>query len=349
MIRKLLLLLEGGLLLAGLLLALAAWQQRDALEQPLNLPEEYVLDVPAGATPGGVLNRLQGEGVLRDAFWLRLYWRFNLAGQSLHSGEYRLTPGLRARDLLGLWQRAEVVQYSLTLVEGWSFRQVRAALARQSKLEQSLAGLSDAELMARLGQPGVYPEGRFFPDTYRFVRGMSDLELLKQAYARLDEVLAEEWQKRAGNLPYREPYQALIMASMIEKETGVPQERGQIAGVFVRRLQVGMLLQTDPTVIYGLGERYTGKLTRDHLREPTPYNTYVIAGMPPTPIALVGREAIRAALHPADGKSLYFVARGDGSHVFSDDLDAHNRAVREYQLKRRADYRSSPSPDSGMP
>ncbi|WP_137886921.1 endolytic transglycosylase MltG [Pseudomonas sp. 2FE] len=349
MIRKLLLLLEGGLLLAGLLLAFAAWQQHDALEQPLNLPEEYVLDVSAGATPGGVLNRLEGEGVLRDAFWLRLYWRFNLAGQSLHSGEYQLTPGLRARDLLGLWQRGEVLQYSLTLVEGWNFRQVRAALARQPKLEQLLAGLSDAELMARLGEPGVYPEGRFFPDTYRFVRGMSDLELLKQAYARLDEVLAEEWQTRAGNLPYREPYQALIMASMIEKETGVPQERGQIAGVFVRRLQVGMLLQTDPTVIYGLGERYTGKLTRAHLREPTPYNTYMITGMPPTPIALVGREAIQAALHPADGKSLYFVARGDGSHVFSDDLDAHNRAVHEYQLKRRADYRSSPSPDAGTP
>ncbi|RJG13663.1 endolytic transglycosylase MltG [Pseudomonas cavernicola] len=349
MIRKLLLLLEGGLLLAGLLLAFTAWQQHDALEQPLNLPNEYLLDVPAGATPGGVLNRLEDEGVLHDALWLRLYWRFNLAGQSLHSGEYRLTPGLRARDLLALWQRGEVVQYSLTLVEGWNFRQVRTALAREPKLEQALAGLSDAELMARLGHPGVYPEGRFFPDTYRFVRGMSDLELLKQAYVRLDEVLADEWQKRAENLPYREPYQALIMASMIEKETGVPQERGQIAGVFVRRLQVGMQLQTDPTVIYGLGERYTGKLTRAHLREPTPYNTYVIAGMPPTPIALVGREAIHAALHPADGQSLYFVARGDGSHVFSDDLDAHNRAVREYQLKRRADYRSSPSPDSGTP
>lgn len=349
MIRKLLLLLEGGLLLAGLLLAFAAWQQHDALEQPLNLPNEYLLDVPAGATPGGVLNRLEDEGVLHDALWLRLYWRFNLAGQSLHSGEYRLTPGLRARDLLALWQRGEVVQYSLTLVEGWNFRQVRTALAREPKLEQALAGLSDAELMARLGHPGVYPEGRFFPDTYRFVRGMSDLELLKQAYVRLEEVLADEWQKRAENLPYRKPYQALIMASMIEKETGVPQERGQIAGVFVRRLQVGMQLQTDPTVIYGLGERYTGKLTRAHLREPTPYNTYVIAGMPPTPIALVGREAIHAALHPADGQSLYFVARGDGSHVFSDDLDAHNRAVREYQLKRRADYRSSPSPDSGTP
>ncbi|GLK91627.1 endolytic transglycosylase MltG [Pseudomonas turukhanskensis] len=344
MIRKLLLLLEGGVLLAGLLLAIFVWQQNGALKQPLNVPAGYVMEVPAGATPGGVLNRLESEGVLHDAFWLRLYWRFNLSGQALHSGEYQLNPGATAQDMLTLWQRGDVVQYSLTLVEGWSFRQVRAALAKQVKLEQTITDLTDAQIMERIGQPGVFPEGRFFPDTYRYVRGMSDVDLLKQAFARLAAVLDEEWQKRDANLPYKEAYDALIMASMIEKETGVPQERGQIAGVFVRRLQQGMQLQTDPTVIYGLGERYTGKLTRAHLREATPYNTYVIAGMPPTPIAMVGREAIHAAVHPVDGKSLYFVARGDGSHVFSDDLDAHNQAVREFQLKRRADYRSSPAP-----
>ena len=344
MIRKLLLLLEGGVLVAGLLLVFVAWQQHSALEQPLNLTEELMLEVPAGTTPGGVLNRLQADGVLHDAFWLRLYWRFNLKGQPLHSGEYRLTPELSVRDLLGLWRRGEVVQYSLTLVEGWSFRQVRAALERQSKLELTLSELSDAQLMARLGYPDVNPEGRFFPDTYRFVRGMSDLDLLKQAYTRLEQVLADEWQGRADGLPYKSPYDALIMASIIEKETGVPEERGEIAGVFVRRLRIGMRLQTDPTVIYGLGERYNGKLTRAHLREPTAYNTYVIDGMPPTPIAMVGREAINAALHPVAGKSLYFVARGDGSHVFSDSLEAHNRAVREYQLTRREDYRSSPAP-----
>ncbi|SFO90206.1 endolytic transglycosylase MltG [Pseudomonas borbori] len=344
MIRKLLLLLEGGVLVAGLLLVFVAWQQHSALEQPLNLTEELMLEVPAGATPGGVLNRLQADGVLHDAFWLRLYWRFNLKGQPLHSGEYRLTPELSVRDLLGLWRRGEVVQYSLTLVEGWSFRQVRAALERQSKLELTLSELSDAQLMARLGYPDVNPEGRFFPDTYRFVRGMSDLDLLKQAYTRLEQVLADEWQGRADGLPYKSPYDALIMASIIEKETGVPEERGEIAGVFVRRLRIGMRLQTDPTVIYGLGERYNGKLTRAHLREPTAYNTYVIDGMPPTPIAMVGREAINAALHPVAGKSLYFVARGDGSHVFSDSLEAHNRAVREYQLTRREDYRSTPAP-----
>ncbi|WP_079201676.1 endolytic transglycosylase MltG [Pseudomonas sp. CC6-YY-74] len=344
MIRKLLLLLEGGVLIAGLLVAFVAWQQHSALEQPLSLTEELMLEVPAGTTPGGVLNRLQADGVLHDALWLRLYWRFNLKGQPLHSGEYRLTPELSVRDMLGLWQRGEVVQYSLTLVEGWSFRQVRAALERQSKLELTLTELSDAQLMARLGYPGANPEGRFFPDTYRFVRGMSDLDLLKQAYVRLEQVLAEEWQARADGLPYKEPYDALIMASIIEKETGVPEERSEIAGVFVRRLRIGMRLQTDPTVIYGLGERYNGKLTRAHLREPTAYNTYVIDGMPPTPIAMVGREAINAALHPVAGKSLYFVARGDGSHVFSNTLKAHNRAVREYQLTRREDYRSSPAP-----
>tara|TARA_R110000868_G_scaffold195832_3_gene441564 strand:- start:4208 stop:5260 length:1053 start_codon:yes stop_codon:yes gene_type:complete len=343
-IRKILLLLEGGVLLAGLLVAFAAWQQHTALQQPLKLTEDYLVEVPTGATPGGVLNRLEADGVIDKAFWLRLYWRFNLRNQPLHSGEYRLTPGLKAVDMLGLWRRGEVLQYSLTLVEGWNFRQVRAALARETRLDLTLTELSDAELMKRLGLPGLNPEGRFFPDTYSFVRGMSDLDLLKQAHARLEQVLAEEWAQRAKDLPYKEPYDALIMASMIEKETGVPQERGEIAGVFVRRLRIGMRLQTDPTVIYGMGERYNGRITRDDLRQPTAYNTYTIDGMPPTPIALVGREAIHAALNPVAGSSLYFVARGDGSHVFSDTLEQHNRAVREYQLKRRADYRSSPAP-----
>ncbi|HXQ99047.1 MAG TPA: endolytic transglycosylase MltG, partial [Pseudomonas sp.] len=344
MIRKFFVLLETGVVLAGLLLGLAFWQQNNALQQPLKLTQEQLLDVPSGSSPTGVLNRLETEGVIKDALWLRLYWRFNLAGQSLHSGEYRLTPGMDARSLLTMWQKGDVVQYSLTLVEGWNFRQVRAALGKQAKLEQTLGNLSDSEVMAKLGHPNVFPEGRFFPDTYRYVRGMTDAELLKQAYNRLDEVLEEEWDKRAADVPYVDAYQALIMASLVEKETGVPQERGQIAGVFVRRLQQGMLLQTDPTVIYGLGERYNGKITRAFLKEATPYNTYVISGLPPTPIAMVGREAIHAAMNPVSGNSLYFVARGDGSHVFSADLDAHNAAVKEFQLKRRADYRSSPAP-----
>jgi len=342
-----LLLLETGVVLAGLLLGTCAWKIHSALVQPLNIAQEQLLEVPKGTTPTRTLYRLEAKGIIKDAFWLRVYWRFNLAGQPLHSGEYRMQPGMTVEGLIDLWKRGEMVQYSLTLVEGWNFHQVRAALAREEKVEQTLNGLSDSQVMDKLGHPGIFPEGRFFPDTYRYVRGMSDLELLKLAYARLDEVLAKEWAQRAEGLPYSGPYEALIMASLIEKETGVPQERGQIAGVFVRRMAIGMLLQTDPTVIYGLGDRYNGRLTRAHLKEATPYNTYMIAGLPPTPIAMVGREAIHAALNPVAGSSLYFVARGDGSHVFSDDLDAHNSAVREYQLKRRADYRSSPAPTNG--
>ncbi|MCG7371106.1 endolytic transglycosylase MltG [Pseudomonas luteola] len=342
--RKLLVLLEGGLLLIGLALAGMGWLQHKALEQPVAVGQEQLVEIPKGATPGGMLRHLEEEKLLSGSFWLRLYWRFNLSGQALHSGEYRVTPGMSVRELLALWQKGEVVQYNVTLVEGWNFHQVRDALARQEKLEQTLAGLSDEDAMVRLGKPGMHPEGRFFPDTYRYVKGMRDVEILKQASQRLEQVLAEEWEARAPDVPYQEPYQALIMASLVEKETGVPQERPQIAGVFVRRLALNMLLQTDPTVIYGLGDNYKGKLTREYLRQPTPYNTYVNPGLPPTPISMVGREAIHAALHPEPGKSLYFVARGDGTHVFSDDIDAHNRAVREYQLKRRADYRSSPAP-----
>ena len=344
--RKFLVLLEIGLILGGLLLGYSAWKLNSALQQPLHVSQEQLLDVPTGTTPNRMFYRMQTDGLLKDAFWLRLYWRFNMVGVPLHTGEYRLSPGMSVRELFELWRRGEVVQYNLTLVEGWNFRQVRAALAKHEKIEQTLNGLSDSEVMEKLGHAGVFPEGRFFPDTYRFVRGMTDVEFLQQAYARLEEVLAQEWNARAPETPYRDPYQALIMASLVEKETGVPQERAQIAGVFVRRMQIGMLLQTDPTVIYGMGERYNGKITRADLREPTPYNTYVNAGLPPTPIAMVGREAIHAALNPLPGSSLYFVARGDGSHVFSDDLDAHNAAVREYQLKRRADYRSSPAPQA---
>ena len=342
--RKFLLLLETGLVLAGLCLGVSAWKIHSALEQPLNITQEELLEVPKGTTPTRTLYRLEADGVIKDAFWLRVYWRFNLARQPLHKGEYRMQPGMTVEGLIDLWKRGEIVQYSLTLVEGWNFHQVRQALAKEEKLEQTLDGLSDSQVMEKIGHNGIFPEGRFFPDTYRYVRGMTDVELLKKAYDRLDEVLAKEWEQRSADLPYKEPYQALIMASLVEKETGVPQERGQIAGVFVRRMAMGMLLQTDPTVIYGLGDRYNGKLTRAHLREETPYNTYMISGLPPTPIAMVGREAIHAALNPVAGTSLYFVARGDGSHVFSDDLDAHNNAVREFQLKRRADYRSSPGP-----
>ena len=344
MIRTLLRLLVGGLLLVVLVLGYAFWQQRMALQQPLKLDEARLLDVPAGSTPVGLINRLERDGLLDGGLWLRLHWRLNRAGQTLHGGEYRLEPGMTVNELFEAWVSGKVVQYSLTLVEGWNIRQLRAALGAEDKLEQTLAGVDDAELMRRVGEPGMHPEGRFFPDTYRFVRGMRDIDLLIQANRRLRQVLAEEWKARATGLPYKNEYEALIMASIIEKETGVPAERGQIAGVFVRRLEKRMRLQTDPTVIYGMGERYAGKIRRSDLREATPYNTYTISGLPPTPIAMVGREAIHAALQPEPGKTLYFVARGDGSHVFSATLEEHLRAVRQYQLKRRADYRSSPAP-----
>ena len=344
MLRKLTIAFLSSCLFAAIAFALLFWMQREVLQQPLQLSADQVLSVPAGSTPNGLLLQLEQDGVLRGAFWLRLSWRLQGYAQPLHTGEYQLTPTMSVGQLLEKWRVGDVLQYRVTLVEGWNFRQVRSALAQQDKLEQTLGEVSDSELMRQLDQANIHPEGRFFPDTYNFVRGQSDLDILRQANQRLQKVLAEEWEKRAENLPYRNPDEALIMASIIEKETGVAHERDEIAGVFIRRLGIGMLLQTDPTVIYGMGKQYKGKITRADLRKPTPYNTYVIAGLPPTPIAMVGREAIYAALHPKAGKSLYFVARGDGSHVFSNSLAEHNRAVREYQLKRRSDYRSSPAP-----
>ena len=344
MLRKLAIMFLLGCLLVIAAVLTLVWKHNAVLSQPLQLDNEYVLSAPAGSTPNGLLLQLEQQGILQGAFWLRLSWRLQGQVQSLHTGEYQLLPGMDVTQLLEKWRSGDVLQYRVTLVEGWNFRQVRSALAQQDKLQQTLSDISDSELMRMLDQANVHPEGRFFPDTYNFVRGQTDLDILRQASQRLQKVLAQEWEQRAENLPYRSPDEALIMASIIEKETGVAHEREEIAGVFMRRLKIGMLLQTDPTVIYGMGENYKGKITRADLRKPTPYNTYVISGLPPTPIAMVGREAIYAALHPKAGKSLYFVARGDGSHVFSNNLAEHNKAVREYQIKRRADYRSSPAP-----
>ena len=342
-LRNVLLAVLFATAIALLGLSFVAWRQQVALEQPLQLTEPWVLEVNSGDTPVQLFRQLAEDGRLKGLFWLRLYWRFNPPKEALYTGEYQLRPGMSVQDLMDLWQRHEVVQYNLKVLEGWNFRQLRAALSAQPKLTQSLAGLTDAEVMERLGQPALHPEGRFFPDTYRYTKGVTDLDLLKQAFVRLDGLLNEEWQQRANDLPYENPYQALIVASLIEKETGVAEERAKIAGVFIRRLVQGMLLQTDPTVIYGLGAQYTGNLTRQHLRQPTPYNTYIQHGLPPTPIALPGRDALHAAVHPESGHALYFVARGDGHHVFSATLEEHNQAVRTYQLNRRADYRTAPN------
>ncbi len=206
------------------------------------------------------------------------------------------------------------------------------------------ADWTDDRIMEAMGAKGAHPEGRFFPDTYLFTSSETDLDLLRRAFERMEEVLAAEWQAKAENLPYDSPYDALIMASIVERETGAVHEREEVAGVFVRRLEKGMRLQTDPTVIYGMGEKYQGRITRKDLRTHTDYNTYRIDGLPPTPIALPGREAIHAALNPAEGDTLYFVARGDGTHKFSKTLAEHQKAVRAFQLNRRSDYRSSPAP-----
>lgn len=333
------------ILLIGVGLGVGYWKYDNAIKQPLNLQVEQIMEVPMGASPNAMLNQLEKEGIIKDALFVRLYWRFELKNQAIHAGEYRLKPNMSIQDVIAIWLKGDVVNYKVTLVDGWSFKQVRAALAKQMILKQQTFDMTNEQIMAALDDASKHPEGQFFPDTYLYTKGDSDLDILKRAHLRLVKVLAEEWQNRAENLPYQTPYQALIMASLIEKETGVARERTQIAGVFIRRLQKNMLLQTDPTVIYGMGDSYNGKITRTDLRKETPYNTYVIAGLPPTPIAMVGREAIYAALHPAESSALYFVAKGDGSHEFSDSLIEHNNAVRKYQLKRRADYRSSPLPD----
>lgn len=309
------------------------WETR--LEAPLPIDEPLIYEVPEGAGYHRVIAELEEQGILEDGWAFRLLTRLEPdAVPGLRPGEYRLEPGMDGRALLERLRRHEVVSYGLTIPEGWTFGQMRDALNAADKLEHETRALSDAEVMARLGREGEHPEGRFFPDTYRYRKGVSDLEILRQAMTRMDEVLETAWAERAKDLPLETPYEALIMASLVERETGAPEERERIAGVFVRRLEKGMRLQTDPTVIYGMGDRYEGNITRADLREATPYNTYVIEGLPPTPIALPGRAALEAAVQPAEGEALYFVSRGDGTHHFSRTLREHNNAVNRYIRNR---------------
>jgi UPF0755 protein len=318
---------------------------QSALSQPLQVVEPASMDVAPGSTPARVLEQLERDGIIERAHWLRRYWQWLMPDAVLHVGEYQLEPGMSAADLLRRLDAGEVTRRSVTLVEGWTFNQVRHQLARAERLQQTLdLGVSNEQVMIDLGLEDIHPEGRFFPDTYQYTFGMSDRDVLLRSYQRMEEVLEEVWEQRADNLPIDTPYEALILASIVEKETGVPHERGQIAGVFTRRLNIGMRLQTDPTVIYGMGEAYEGNIRRRDLREHTAYNTYTIDGLPPTPIAMPGRRALEAAVSPQSGTSLYFVARGDGSHIFSDSLVDHNRAVQQYQIRQRAErYRSSPA------
>lgn len=335
--------MRGALL--ALLVLVGAWWCLDLVhrywEEPLVLgPEGHVLLVERGDSLASIAARLHRAGVLRHPLMLRVYGRFTGADQRIRRGEYLLLPGLAPAGLLRKLQQEEVITYQVTLPEGITLAAAIERLAGHPVLEQTLAGPDDPRILALTGGPG---EGRFFPDSYQFERGDSDWAILQRAYGRMSQVLQQEWRERSPDLPYESPYEALIMASIVERETGLAEERGRIAGVFVRRLQRGMRLQTDPAVIYGLGRAFDGNLKRSHLQDGgNPYNSYRHRGLPPTPIALPGRAAIHAALHPAPGGELYFVARGDGSHEFSSTLEAHERAVRKYQVSRRADYRSSP-------
>lgn len=307
---------------------------RGFADDALRLPADGIeFRVERGEHVRGIAERLAAQGITDKPLYFVVLARLNPELRGIKAGVYELKPGLTPRTLLALLVSGKVKELSLTFIEGWTFRQLRAALDAAPRMRHLSRGLSDSELMARLGHPDQHPEGRFFPDTYRYPVDEPDLGVLKRAYQAMSERLAKAWRERAADLPYDSPYQALIMASIVEKETAAPEERPEIAGVFVRRLQKGMRLDTDPTVIYGMGERYDGNIRKKDLSEATPYNTYVISGLPPTPIALPGEQALRAALNPAQGNSLYFVARGDGTHQFSDTLSAHNAAVRKYQLK----------------
>ena len=335
LVRRLLL---GGLVVLVLTGAGAAWtwqRYRQALDRPLALAAPLTFEVRRGESLRSVAARLQRRGVLSQPRWL-LWWAWERGETAaVRAGEYRLTPGMTPKSLLALLVSGRVVQHRITLVEGWTVRQALQALAAEPALRHTLAGVSLDGLLAALQLPPGHPEGRFFPDTYFFTRGASDRDILRRAYRRMERVLARAWAGREPGLPLETPYEALILASIVEKETGRRDEMPKIAGVFIRRLRLGMKLQTDPTVIYGLGEGFDGNLRRRDLEADTPYNTYVHPGLPPTPIALPGRDAIEAVLHPAPGKALYFVAKGDGSHHFSATLREHNRAVARYQLGHR--------------
>jgi UPF0755 protein len=303
------------------------------LDAPLSLPESTIdFVVPRGASMKSVAQGLASKDFLTSPRYLQVYARLQGLAPRIKAGEYRFTSAITPRQLLDKLVAGRVIQHTLTVLEGWTFRQLLEAIANHEKLKFTLKNYSDAEIMAQLGQPGQHPEGRFFPDTYHFPAGTTDVDFLKRAARKLNKQLKHAWAQRKTDLPLKTPYEALILASIVEKETAVPEEYPQVAGVFIRRLAKNMRLQADPTVIYGMGVDFDGNIRRRDLRADTPYNTYVHKGLPPTPIALPGAGAIAAAVNPAPGDALYFVATGNGRHVFSRTLKEHNRAVRKYQL-----------------
>ena len=304
--------------------------------RPLQIePLPKTLNVTPGTNLRSLSAMLEREGVVPNAQMFWLLGRVLGKAGTLKVGVYVLDRPLTPLELYTKIQRGEVSQAIVQFIEGWNWREVRAELAAQPLLKNDSAGMSDAEILQAIGAEESHIEGLLFPDTYFYAPQASDLSILRRAYRRQHEKLMSAWETRAPGLPYRTPYEALIMASIVEKETGAASERPRIAGVFLNRLKRGMRLQTDPTVIYGLGDRFDGNLRKADLQRDTPYNTYTRAGLPPTPIAMPSEAAIQAALNPAKTDALYFVARGDGTHVFSSTLDAHNRAVNRYQRYQR--------------
>ncbi|MCB1646007.1 MAG: endolytic transglycosylase MltG [Pseudomonadales bacterium] len=306
---------------------------------------EISYQVPAGRSLTGLINDLHEQRIINvPVMFARLYARLSHQQGSVKAGEYAITENMNLITLLAHLRSGEVIQRSITFPEGWRFSEWRTHLQNQPLITQTLPTMTDAELMDWLGLPGQATEGQFFPDTYQYTRNESDVEILRRAQQRMQAVLADVWQNRSPGALLKTPYEALILASIVEKETGLHTERGAIASVFLNRLQRGMKLQTDPTVIYGV-ENFDGNLTRTHLRTRTPFNTYVIQGLPPTPICNPGLASLRAVLHPEVTDYLYFVARGDGSSYFSETLAEHNAAVLRYQKDGRVeDYRSAPGP-----
>jgi len=302
---------------------------------PLNLQpssQEIIIQPKSGLK--SIANQLVTQGVIKEPWRFILLAKLLSKEQYLQAGIYTLNKNISPYQLLLSLNHGKTTQGSITFIEGRTFEQMRQKLAVNDAVKQSIDGLSEAEILKLIGSPHSVAEGLFFPDTFYFDRNSLDIELLRTSYNAMQVKLEKAWQNREQNLPYKNSYQALIMASIIEKETGKASERPMIAGVFVNRMRLGMRLQTDPTVIYGMGIRFDGNIRKKDLTIDTPYNTYTRNGLPPTPIAMPGLAAIEAALHPADTKALYFVGKGDGSHAFSNNLDEHNRAVVKYQLKK---------------
>lgn len=325
---------------------LSIGQMLHSLSQPLKLQGDTSVIVKKGESLNAVLQRLHDRGWLDELIPAKFYLRFTGRGHRIQAGEYTLQAGSSLLQLIERLESGAVLMRQMTLVEGWTAQQALHYVQAQTGVVSSLAA-ADLTAWVQRQVPELSlssAEGLLFPDTYHYSFGVRDVDVLQQALDKTQQVLAEEWQQRRNGLPLRTPYEALILASIVEKETGLASERGMIASVFLNRLRRGMRLQTDPTVIYGLGERFAGNITRAHLLDDNPYNTYRIAGLPPTPISLPGREALRAVLQAPDSKALYFVAKGDGSSYFSSTLEEHNKAVRRYQIyQRRGDYRSAPS------